>query len=309
MAGTRQRFVQLHIAETPGMIPVARIGARDRRKEGLRISMLGCAADLFRIADFDELTLVHNADAVAHVADDADVMADEDVGEPELVLQAHQEIEHLRAHGDIERRGRLVGNDDTRIERDGAGNADALALTAGECVRVAFARPRIEAHLLHEVADPFYNGETANNNVGVAVGLGGKAGAFSYQITAGYDTDNEEGAVRAMGTVAVGPGTLGLAVVYATNPNAYYNKAEWAIAAEYAIKATDKLKITPAVQYYDNYGVTSGEFNDDVSAWKAGVTIDYQIVDNFSAKVSVQYLDPDNASDVTSGYFRLQRAF
>ena len=155
---------------------------------------------------------------------------------------------------------------------------------------------------------PFYNGETANN-VGVAVGLGGKAGAFSYQITAGYDTDNEEGAVRAMGTVAVGPGTLGLAVVYASNPNAYYNKAEWAIAAEYAIKATDKLKITPAVQYYDNYGVTAGEFNDDVSAWKAGVTIDYQIVDNLAAKVSVQYLDPDNAADVTSGYFRLQRAF
>ncbi|MBA5802489.1 porin [Rhizobium changzhiense] len=155
---------------------------------------------------------------------------------------------------------------------------------------------------------PFYNGETANN-VGVAVGLGGKAGAFSYQITAGYDTDNEEGAVRAMGTVAVGPGTLGLAVVYASNPNAYYNKSEWAVAAEYAIKATDKLKITPAVQYYNNYGITAGEFNDDNDAWKVGLTVDYQIVDNLSTKISVQYLDPDNASDVTSGFFRLQRAF
>lgn len=63
------------------------------------------------------------------------------------------------------------------------------------------------------------------------------------------------------------------------------------------------------VQYYDNYGITAGEFNDDVSAWKAGVTIDYQIVDNLAAKVSVQYLDADNADDVTSGFFRLQRAF
>jgi long-subunit fatty acid transport protein len=111
-----------------------------------------------------------------------------------------------------------------------------------------------------------------------------------------------------MGTVAVGPGTLGLAVVYATNPNAYYNKAEWAIAAEYAIKATDKLKITPAVQYYSDYGVTAGEFNDG-DAWKAGVTIDYQIVENLSTKISVQYLDPEDADDVTSGFFRLQRAF
>ncbi len=155
---------------------------------------------------------------------------------------------------------------------------------------------------------PFYDGETANN-WGVAVGLGGKAGAFTYQITAGYDTDNEEGAVRAMGTVAIGPGTLGLAAVYSTNPNAYYNKSEWAVAAEYAIKATDKLKLTPGVQYYGHYGIVGDEFNDDNDAWKVGLTVDYQIVDNLSAKVSVQYLDPDGADDVTSGYFRLQRAF
>jgi Porin subfamily len=161
-----------------------------------------------------------------------------------------------------------------------------------------------------ELEDGYFKaGETANN-FGVAIGLGGKAGAFTYQITAGYDTDNEEGAVRAMGTVAVGPGTLGLAAVYSSNPNSYYNKSEWAVAAEYAIKATDKLKITPAVQYYGNYGIAgNGDFSDDNDAWKAGVTIDYQIVDNLSAKVSVQYLDPDGADDVTSGYFRLQRAF
>ncbi|MBB4237387.1 porin [Rhizobium esperanzae] len=154
---------------------------------------------------------------------------------------------------------------------------------------------------------PFYDGETANN-WGVAVGLGGKAGAFSYQITAGYDTDNEEGAVRAMGTVDIGPGTLGLAAVYSTNPNAYYNAAEWAVAAEYAIKATDKLKITPGVQYYSNYGVSGSDFADG-DAWKVGLTVDYQIVDNFYAKASVQYLDPEDADDSTTGYFRLQRSF
>ncbi|MBB2694442.1 UNVERIFIED_ORG: hypothetical protein GGI63_005408 [Rhizobium esperanzae] len=158
---------------------------------------------------------------------------------------------------------------------------------------------------------PFYDGETPNN-VGVAVGLGGKAGAFSYQITAGYDVDNEEGAVRAMGTVEIGPGTLGLAAVYSTGPNAYYNAAEWAVAAEYAIKATDKLKITPGVQYYGNYGVvnptTDADFSDN-DAWKVGLTVDYQIVDNFYAKASVQYLDPDDGDDSTSGYFRLQRSF
>ncbi|NKM68952.1 porin [Rhizobium laguerreae] len=159
-----------------------------------------------------------------------------------------------------------------------------------------------------ELEDGFYKADEEPNNVGVAVGLGGKAGAFSYQITAGYDVDNEEGAVRAMGTADIGPGTLGLAVVYATGPSSYYTAAEWAVAAEYAIKATDKLKITPGVQYYSNYGVVGDDFGDG-DAWKAGLTVDYQIVDNFYAKASVQYLDPEDDDDSTSGYFRLQRSF
>jgi len=159
-----------------------------------------------------------------------------------------------------------------------------------------------------ELEDGYYKDGEAANNFGVAVGLGGKAGAFSYQITAGYDVDNEDGAVRAMGTVEIGPGTLGLAAVYATGPSSYYTKAEWAVAAEYAIKATDKLKITPGVQYYGNYGITDDDFNDD-NAWKVGLTLDYQIVDNFYAKASVQYLDPEEGDDSTSGYFRLQRSF
>ena len=159
-----------------------------------------------------------------------------------------------------------------------------------------------------ELEDGVYKDGEAANNFGVAVGLGGTAGAFSYQITAGYDADNEDGAVRAMGTVEIGPGTLGLAAVYATGPSSYYTKAEWAVAAEYAIKATDKLKITPGVQYYGNYGITDDDFNDD-NAWKVGLTLDYQIVDNFYAKASVQYLDPEEGDDSTSGYFRLQRSF
>ena len=151
------------------------------------------------------------------------------------------------------------------------------------------------------------------NNVGVAFGIGGTAGAFSYQVTGGWDFDNEDGAIRAMGTAELGPGTLGLAAVYSSGPNSYYSTAEWAVAAEYAIKATDKLKITPGVQYYGNYFGGSKDVPDDFDglgdAWKAGLTVDYQIVDNFYAKASVQYLDPEDGDDVTTGYFRLQRSF
>jgi hypothetical protein len=167
--------------------------------------------------------------------------------------------------------------------------------------------------------DPLTGDLVANdgpNNVGVAFGIGGTAGAFSYQITGGWDFDNEDGAIRAMGTAELGPGTLGLAVVYSSGPNSYYSTAEWAVAAEYAIKATDKLKITPGVQYYGNYiggasafDTVPDSFDGTGDAWKAGLTVDYQIVDNFYAKASVQYLDPEDGDDSTSGYFRLQRSF
>ncbi|TAT88802.1 porin [Rhizobium ruizarguesonis] len=158
-----------------------------------------------------------------------------------------------------------------------------------------------------------FTADDGPNNVGVAFGVGGKAGAFSYQVTGGWDVDNEDGAIRAMGTVDIGPGTLGLAGVYSSGPNSYYSSAEWAIAAEYAIKATDKLKITPGVQYYGNYFGGGTEVPEDFDglgdAWKAGLTVDYQIVDNFYAKASVQWLDPEDGDDTTTGYFRLQRSF
>lgn len=162
-----------------------------------------------------------------------------------------------------------------------------------------------------ELEDGYYGAGEQPNNLGIAVGIGGKVGSLSYQITAGYDTDNEEGAIRAMGTFDLGPGALGLAAVYSSGPNSYYQAAEWVIAAEYAIEATEKLKITPAVQYYGDYGINAatGDFDDSNDAWKVGLTVDYQIADNLYAKASLQYLDPDQGDQVTSGFLRFQRSF
>jgi hypothetical protein len=150
---------------------------------------------------------------------------------------------------------------------------------------------------------------TRPNDVGIAAGIGGKAGAFSYQVIGGYDTDTEEGAVRAIGYLEIGPGTLGLAAAYASGNNSYYAESEWTVAAEYAIKATDKLTITPAAQYFGDYQLGTGNDFLNGDAWKVGVTVDYQIVDNLYAKATVNYLDADDFEDVTTGFFRLQRAF
>ncbi len=150
--------------------------------------------------------------------------------------------------------------------------------------------------------------DEADNNVGVALGAGAKLGAASFQLIGGYDTDREEGAVRLIATADIGPGTLGLAGVWASGPNAYYTESEWAIAGEYAIKATDKLTITPGAQYFGNYYVGGPDFTND-DAWQAGVTVDYKITNGLSMKVAANYLDVDNVDEEWNGFIRLQRSF
>jgi hypothetical protein len=173
--------------------------------------------------------------------------------------------------------------------------------------------------------------QEADNNVGVSAGMGTKLGGATLALIGGYDVDQEEGAVRLIGTAEIGPGTLGLAGVWASGANAYYAESEWAVAAEYAIKATDKLTITPGAQYFGNVSDTvalgsvqsingtptfvstgSATFANDFSnrdAWQAGVTLDYQITQGLSTKVAVNYFDEDGVDDQVNGFVRLQRSF
>ncbi|MDM9648246.1 porin [Rhizobium sp. S163] len=207
-----------------------------------------------------------------------------------------------------------------------SGETDSLAsnATLHNSIRYQYESGDFYAGIsVDELEDSVSFGESGND-VGIAAGIGGKAGAFSYQVIGGYDTDTSEGAVRGMATVAIGPGTLGLAAAWASGANAYYEESEWTVAAEYAIQATDKLKITPGVQYFANINPVTGIPGvgknamgtnadwADADLWKAGVTLDYQIVENFYAKASVQWQDRTSVADsddTVSGYFRLQRAF
>ena len=170
----------------------------------------------------------------------------------------------------------------------------------------------------------------ADNNVGISAAATAALGAAKLQLVGGYDIDQEEGAVRLIATAEVGPGVLGLSGVWASGVNAYYTESEWAVAAEYAIKATDKLTITPGAQYSGNVaarssgaaltalgytGLTAGTTytatNDWSSndAWRAGLTVDYKITQGLSAKVAATYIDQDNADEQVTGFVRLQRSF
>jgi hypothetical protein len=65
-----------------------------------------------------------------------------------------QQVEHLRPHRHIQRRHRLVGHHQARVERQGAGDADPLALAAAEGVRVAAQVLRAQADAAEQPGHP-----------------------------------------------------------------------------------------------------------------------------------------------------------
>jgi opacity protein-like surface antigen len=153
----------------------------------------------------------------------------------------------------------------------------------------------------------------SSNNLGLEGIIQASLGPATIQLLGSYDFEAEEGAIRGIASVAVGPGTFYLAGVYSTGENAYYGvldtgAGEATIAAAYAFKATDKLEIIPEAQYIWNTEIDAdGDFGGE-DAWGVGVTINYEIVENFAAKVAVNYQEVGN-DDSVQGIVRLQRDF
>jgi hypothetical protein len=232
----------------------------------------------------------------------------------------------LQGNADSSNTGRGVNVDQAFIELGGlkvgyytswwddglSGETDVLATDATKqnSIRYTYTAGAFYAGLAVDELEGFSrgNGET-DNNIGVEGIIGGAVGPAKLALLGGYDTDQEEGAVRLIATADLGPGTLGLAGVWASGVNAYYDNSEWTVVGEYAVKVTDKLKLTPAVQYFDGLKVSNAAGFGDDSAWKAGLTVDYQLATNFSAKAAVNYYDPENGDETWTGFLRLQRAF
>ena len=93
--------------------------------------------EVVRRSDLDDLAEVHHRDAVGDVADDGEIVRDEQVRQAELGLELLHQVDDLRLDGDVERRDRLVADEKLRVQCERSRDADALALATGELMRVA----------------------------------------------------------------------------------------------------------------------------------------------------------------------------
>src|SRR5206468_5337961 len=93
-------------------------------------------------------------DARGQELHDPEVVADEQAGEAVLALQLLEEVEDLCLHRHVEGRGGFVGHEQPRLESEGPGDAHALALTAGQLVRVAVPEAPLEMDAVEQTLDP-----------------------------------------------------------------------------------------------------------------------------------------------------------
>ena len=93
-----------------------------------------------------------------HGANHRQIVADEHVAHAVAALQVGEQHQHLLLHRDVQRRGGLVEHQHFGAQHHGAGDRDALALAAGELVRVALehvvdAARLAEAHFVEHGED------------------------------------------------------------------------------------------------------------------------------------------------------------
>lgn len=103
----------------------------------LRVLVDGVGEKLLGGGGLDDLAGVHDGDLGGDLGHEGKVVGDEDHGEAELLLQVVQKLDDLLLNGHVKGGGGLVADDQGRVARQGHGDDDALALAAGELVRVA----------------------------------------------------------------------------------------------------------------------------------------------------------------------------
>src|SRR5687768_2096159 len=92
--------------------------------------------ELFGARHLGNLAHIHDGDAVRDMLYYAEIVRDEDIGQVEVLLQVLQQVQSLRLDGNVQRRDWLITDDQLRVQRKGAGDANALALSARKFMRI-----------------------------------------------------------------------------------------------------------------------------------------------------------------------------
>ena len=117
-------------------------------------------------SDLDDLAEVHHRDPVGDKADRGDVVRDEEIGEPALLLERDQPIQDLGLDRDVERTGGLVQDDQLRLDAERPREGEALPTAPRELVRVLVEAIGREPDGRKDRGDPFPKARPAQTLLG-----------------------------------------------------------------------------------------------------------------------------------------------
>ena len=103
-----------------------------------------------RRCEFHQFAQIHDGNPVADVLHHGQVVGNQEVGQPKIILEINHQVEHLRLDGDVEGRYRFVCDNEIRLQGQGPGNAETLALATGELVGEFRHVFRAQSDPLHE---------------------------------------------------------------------------------------------------------------------------------------------------------------
>ena len=112
------------------------VDARDRADQALRVGVARIAEQLADRRLLDHLAGIHHRHPLAGLGDHAHGMGDQHDRHAEAFLHVLHQLEDLRLDGDVERRRRLVGDQELGLAGQRHGDHHALAHAAGELVRI-----------------------------------------------------------------------------------------------------------------------------------------------------------------------------
>ena len=118
--------------------------------------MLGAGIDQVRVRLLYAPALVHHHHLIGDVLHHAEVMGDEQVGQPIFILQVLQQVQDLGLDGHVQRGDGLVADEDVGLHREAAGDGDALALPTRELVGVLRQGVGREANVVGDDGRPFH---------------------------------------------------------------------------------------------------------------------------------------------------------
>ena len=90
------------------------------------------AEDIVQGSAFHHLAVVEHDDLIGHIGDDAEIMGDHQQRHAQFGLEILDQLQDLGLDGDVERRGRLVGNQQAGPADQRHGDHRALAQAPGQ---------------------------------------------------------------------------------------------------------------------------------------------------------------------------------